>query len=573
MASITSWNRLELHCRDAELAESVRSRVHDPLWLLARQWQVGEFAGDDGGSPVSARARLETRTLGWYTPGAPNGGPAPAVAFDPLAEPLEARVEREPAPPGDLRLAIAGGRRFLGFVRVHGGTTATRAALLQAFALQAPAVASPVVDLTRERLVSALAGRVVDGARVYATLRTTMAPDGMGTLPAGLPSDPALPAACADFLAWWEARAGAAASPAWNDRRMEYDFSVATSSGDELVLTARGHRGGPLDWPAFDVDDGATIRPADGDGAEEIVRTTVPAPVSFRGMPAARWWELEDGSVDLGALDATVDDLARMLVMEFSLVYGNDFFVVPVRLPVGSVSTVSSLVVTDSFGVRTLIDSAEVADGGNGAWRMFRLTADRRVRAARPGVAAELLLPPTLGQHLAGDPVEEVVFVRDETAAMAWAVERRIEGGDGRGLDRFEAHQDERRRATPVAPPPPAAADLAYRLATEVPPHWFPLLPLQTGLRSIAFELGAVELAPPPAPAPAGRLLGGKLGALRIAEEELDRAGLRVAVVHRGTRWVGGTSHHWIGREGRPGRGEGASGLLFDQVETALPPP
>jgi hypothetical protein len=566
MASVTSWNRLEIHCRDATLAESVRCRVHDPLWLLARQWQVGEFAGDDGGSAVHARARLDVRTLGWY---AHDGGPA--AAFDPLAEPLEARVEREAAPAGDLRLAIAGGRRLLGFLQVHGGTTATRAALLTSFAIEPPSPSPGApLDVTRERLVSALAGRAIDGAQVYATVRPTLAPDGRGMLPSGLPADPALVLALADFLGWWEAHTGATADPAWSDPRLEYEFAVATSTGDELVLTARGHSGGPVDWPTFDIDDGASIRPAAGANAEQIVRTVIPAPVSFHGMPAARFWEVEDGSVDLGAIDAAADDLARLLVMEFALVYGNDFFVVPVRLPVGSVSSVASLVVTDSFGVRTLVDSAEVADGGAGTWSMYRLSSDRRVSASRAQVPNEFLLAPALGQHLEGDPVEEVLFMRDEAAAMAWAVERRIEGGDGRALDRFEAYQDERRLA-PAPAQAPTAVDLVYRLASEVPPYWFPLLPLQAGVRSIAFELGEVDLQPTPAPAPAGRLLSGKVGTLQIAEEEVDRAGLRVAVVHRRTRWIGGTTQHWIGRDRGAGPGEGASGLRFDIVESPQP--
>ena len=143
------------------------------------------------------------------------------------------------------------------------------------------------------------------------------------------------------------------------------------------------------------------------------------------------------------------------------------------------------------------------------------------------------------------------MFVLDEAAAMAWAIERRIEGGDGRPLDRFEAYQEARRRA--LVAPTPTTVELAYRLATEIPPYWFPLLPVETGVRSIAFELGEVDLEPPPAPAPAGRLLSGKVGTLQIAEDELSRAGLRVSVIHRRTRWIGGSTHHWIGRDRRPG--------------------
>ena len=37
-----------------QLAEAVQARVKDPLWFLARQWQVGEFAAENGGRPASA---------------------------------------------------------------------------------------------------------------------------------------------------------------------------------------------------------------------------------------------------------------------------------------------------------------------------------------------------------------------------------------------------------------------------------------------------------------------------------------------------------------------------------------
>jgi hypothetical protein len=36
------------------LAEAIQARVKDPLWFLARQWQVGEFAAENGGRPAYA---------------------------------------------------------------------------------------------------------------------------------------------------------------------------------------------------------------------------------------------------------------------------------------------------------------------------------------------------------------------------------------------------------------------------------------------------------------------------------------------------------------------------------------
>ncbi len=72
------------------------------------------------------------------------------------------------------------------------------------------------------------------------------------------------------------------------------------------------------------------------------MRTTIPAPVTYRGMPAARFWEFEDARVDFGAVDAAPQDLARMLLVEFAITYGNDWFVMPIDLDVGSLCTDAS---------------------------------------------------------------------------------------------------------------------------------------------------------------------------------------------------------------------------------------
>ena len=63
MPSITTWTRLEPQCRANDVAEGLAARIEDPLWLLARQWQVGEFQGEDTGSPVVARWRGQVAKL------------------------------------------------------------------------------------------------------------------------------------------------------------------------------------------------------------------------------------------------------------------------------------------------------------------------------------------------------------------------------------------------------------------------------------------------------------------------------------------------------------------------------
>ena len=63
--TIVAYNRLEVSPRSSEYERSLRGEVRDPLWMLARQWQVGEFEGEDGGSVfnikvLSNQQRMET---------------------------------------------------------------------------------------------------------------------------------------------------------------------------------------------------------------------------------------------------------------------------------------------------------------------------------------------------------------------------------------------------------------------------------------------------------------------------------------------------------------------------------
>ena len=44
--------RLEPLHRSNEVDSGLAARIHDPAWALTRQWQFGEFAGQDAGSPV-----------------------------------------------------------------------------------------------------------------------------------------------------------------------------------------------------------------------------------------------------------------------------------------------------------------------------------------------------------------------------------------------------------------------------------------------------------------------------------------------------------------------------------------
>ena len=93
--SITFGNRLEPRPRADSIAESLSAPVRDPLWLLARQWQVGEFAASDCGSPVYVDLQAQAGALaGWAA--ANGGGGTQWIGSVP---PLESTVESEPFTP------------------------------------------------------------------------------------------------------------------------------------------------------------------------------------------------------------------------------------------------------------------------------------------------------------------------------------------------------------------------------------------------------------------------------------------------------------------------------------------
>ncbi len=136
MASITFWTRLEPFTRLEDIDLGLQAQIHDPLWMLARQWQTGEFQGEDSGSPVSARLRLERLPLARFHAGAADG--KPSLPGQPYSAdiPLEALVEREPIqqlsdPRRDLRLAAEAGLYFILLLEKAGVPPAVRAAYVK----------------------------------------------------------------------------------------------------------------------------------------------------------------------------------------------------------------------------------------------------------------------------------------------------------------------------------------------------------------------------------------------------------------------------------------------------------
>ncbi len=608
------WNRLEPRTRQPDFSRVLRAEVYDGLWLLARQWQFGEFHGEDTGSAVFARLALRSAPLDAVR-GAHGG-------FTPYADqlPIETQIERTPAP-DDWGSRIQLGRQWLRTLDHYGhafnagggspayDAAAWRSLFLDRFALRAPEITGddPAAVLARARFdgnprlrqqLAAAGGRLVDGLALLAAL-----PAGSivwSALPASLHNgvDNAhrelLVEALRALRAFHAAHCStpeAADVPAWQDSQLEYRFAagVPRPGGGRLLLDADEYHGGHIDWYSFDLgaEVGGADAPATAAAISERVFTVIPSPAEFPGQPRARYWEFEDGAVDLGTLRADSTDLARILVTEFALVYGNNWFVIPCPQAVGTLAEIQGIVVDDVFGERTLVQSATgKAPRDWTRWEMFSLGGQPDAGAVTLG--AHLLIPPAVPHIADAAPQASVRLLRDELANTVWAIEARVPdglGGSHDGLDHARRVAAALQRAEPPIVPTVelAGAELRYRLATSVPENWIPFLPVHQPGEDRAIRLQRASMPrffqDTVSPVrPLTRILRAGLlpddtqaAPYFIHEEEVPRAGVRVDTGFRRARWYDGATFVWYAHNKRSGRGEGNSGLRFDTLEDIKP--
>jgi len=159
--------RLEGKPRGHGIEEGLAARMHDPLWMLARQWQFGEFRHENAASPASVDVAVDIHLLDqWHS------GPATEWApYDPSAEPLERLVEDAGTPGPAPRLRLEGGLRLR---RLLAGAGAVGD--LPVFAARCPFPDDPGMD----PIDRAVRRRIPDGAQLVPCLEQIADPAGSG---------------------------------------------------------------------------------------------------------------------------------------------------------------------------------------------------------------------------------------------------------------------------------------------------------------------------------------------------------------------------------------------------------
>ena len=580
---IVGWNRLEGRPRTVQFDRALRAEVRDALWFLTRQWQFGEFTGEDAGSPVDVRTAVRVDPLQHYAVDR-----QAAVAYDP-AVPLETHVERELIP-FDVVVHAQVTRYFWRLIATVPNQAALKAKYLASYPLVDVAGAgnpdrpiSGVEDDDARHALQTGRARLLNAADLFEEVASGAYETRVDKFPTTIPgitrpSDAAQDkrdTTCATWFAAQFSAAGGRRRRGVETAYLEYQFAVATDTADrgQTVLIADQYTQGHLDWFAFDVDAAAGAKlDAEGwqrGGADAGLRSRCRSSrcrsrsAACRATVTGRW---KAGRSSSPTSTRTRPTWPRLLLTEFALVYGNDWCVIPYELPVGSLSEVVGMLVSDDFGEQSLLLPA--GRGLDDRWQRWSMFTMNRSPAGGPA-DTRFLVPPAVSKLIEAPPLEKVHFLRDEMANMAW-------GGGARRCPPSWASASAAipsRSARPASfrPPPPlgpTTAPVRYVLGTDVPYNWIPFIPVHVpgSNRSIQLQRAQMPKVPGVSRAPHTRIVGVPGTPYYINEEEIPRSGKLVTRGYQRARWLNGVTLTWIGRRVTTGRGEGSSGLAFDQI-------
>lgn len=566
--------RMVGRARRTDNTDALAMRIADPLWMLGRQWQFGEFKGEDNGSPINVNIHYRKTKVQQYSADGIN-----KKNIDNF--PPEAIVEATTVPVLDLKSKVRIGQQYERFIKQH--TSAQTTDLIKKLRIRFPLThelweeyeltKESRMDQSSERFFKLMRGKVIDGRLLLQHLQEV---DYAYPLAGKSTEYASLETATQQFKIWWTNFwvQPTTEQQFWQQQHLAHQFKL---HDEKVELNAPDYQSGHLDWYSFDnakVEGIEHLQPS-------ILKDQLPVNVSFPGMPDKRLFSFEDGKIDLSQMDVQAADLLKLLLLDFSLVSGGDWYTIPLPLALGELCWVEKIDVTDIFGVTTTIENdwvkgAVLSSNALQVWDAFKI----RDNLPTEYVAKQhfLFVAPTTTFKQESAPQEELLLLRDEYANMVWAVEKRLPNAMGNPMDGFDLHLELYGQFQAVDPPP-ADNDVeaeqlpAYQLTSTVPTNWIPYLPEHEAgqqrnihlRRAYMVRKSVNQQGEPTDLKPLSRLAATDL--TNIREEAIPRAGVRVQLTRQRVRWTDGKTYLWQGRKVLTGRGEGNSGLKFDYLE------
>lgn len=595
---------LETRTREGDITDALRFRVYDPLWMLSRQWQMGEFRGNDAGTAMSVTCKVKSTPITRYSIGK-NGGSINVEGDQPL-EPFVERIKRTITP----QVRVESASYFMDLVydceeikdkEAFLNALVSRAELVldqDAFTEQRGSLEdSRITELTAgkntrlTKLRDAFAGKSFDGFKLYSHFRDPRYAEIIGC-PVSMGKA---------YNEWFFYRYLPDYSSkyiAWDTQSLGSQFGCENAFGS---YAAKEYEGGRVSWYSFDV--------VSAGSGKENVRTdeiaTLPSPAIYPGAPNKRLWEFEDRKVFLGN-STGMQAKGNVAFLQYATMYGNDWMMCPLKTELGRYIEVDEVTVYDSFGVKSVI-SRRAGEQDGELWQMFT-SAPAAKGSAQAVPLPGLLFPPSLAYTLEGEPIEQVNFLRDEMANMVWGVETRIDDGCGSFIDasllasevqayvdeeyeadvekaRYTVQADSDGRATVTSN---RKSDFKYVLMNSVPFNWIPFVPQHIkgkeekkeyagflGGREVALRRGKMPYYYKGQYLPVRPLTdllktekvdeGEK--PLFIDEEQVQGVGTQVVRNCQRSRWIGGKTYTWMGYSKKIKYTQGNSGLVFDNLE------
>jgi len=501
MSFIDAYATLHGSQDDRALQQSFAAPIADPAWFLARQWQMGEHQGENASTPVTMTCALRQARID-PSPDDPNR--------DPTIVPAEVIVEAEQHDWWTMGRRIRAGREVF----------SRRGPQSKRFQFTNP-------PPPYERFDGELDGLMLWQRRDEIPGLTEADFGGV------LPPD--------------------ARSSGWDSSRLNYSRTFPAAA---TTLQVVEHTGGDVDWYSVD----AAEEPSDFAPAEP--RELLPTPLEYPGAPANRFWQIEDGKVDIGGYPPDIGHFPTMLLVDLIYSHSDDWFLLPLTLQAGFVTEVEVESVRDSFDLKwSGADSVGLRPPLD--WHLFR---------GRGMKASQVLSFNIAETPLESAAIERVLFGVDEASNLIWAVERILDGRDADSIPGAQPPQAVTKSGNQLKP-------RNWRYLPGDPPlrHWHPYLPstedemfIQHGLADLS-GTEAVRM-----PRPAAEVLKtespDRPRLHSLAGSAMPENGISVERRWKLARDLAGRPQLWIQRQRLPTHAPPARRLRFDiALETVSP--
>jgi hypothetical protein len=636
-----AWNRLEGRPRTQNMDRALNCETYDPLWFFTRQWQFGEFKGEDCGSAISARVHYQATKPSHFIADSGND-------MQPIDENFHfpSRVQRL-----TVRLNIQQkahlGLHFLNQLRALLTTDANPLTLVP------PAVISAFIgqytfqlnsweenepdtegweeqtarlkahaDKEYIRTVNLYKNKIPDGQKVYQAIIDN-SPE-FDLLFGGLEMASILDLK-QKYKNWVEdlypTLNNETTDGNWNDTSMDYAFQMAypgmnaeLNSTEAVIFGNKHYADAQPDWHSADYlakSDAPQHQVADiNDYIRQESFCVIPNAAKFEGMPAKRWWEMENAKINLGNLDSDMSEVVKQIIAEFTLVYSNDWLSIPFRRKEMEIAKVNGILVKDVFGEYTfvrnsLMETLNTTDFSahddipeNYEWNLFHhsLEFNPSHLTTPDGIGNSMTNSFLMGSARAvvtGDPLEKIEFIRDEMDNRVWAVESvvasKVSGGKP-GINHSSEIKQYLESRIGNIPELESDAAMQYSIGNSIEEHYIPFIPVRNttnnpfdgpfASRSIALQRAwlprinaqGVESRIRPRTAMLRKGIGeGETDdvandKLMINEEIIPRSGITITDRYHYARSTSGHIHLWLGRSTKNGTSENSAQLGYDQV-------